>query len=123
MLTPKQEKFCCEYLRSGNASEAYRQSYNCEKMKPASVNRKAFELLKNVNITARIASSYSTAIRNAELTIENHLYELAALRDFAKASGQYSAAIRAEELRGKVAGFYTDRIEMNNKVKMVVLED
>jgi hypothetical protein len=57
------------------------------------------------------------------LTVENHLIRLAELRDQAFATGNYSAAIRAEELRGKVAGFYTDRIEMNNTVKMVVLDD
>jgi len=33
-LTIKQEKFCNLYIELGNASEAYRQSYNCEKMKP-----------------------------------------------------------------------------------------
>ena len=43
-LTIKQEKFCNLYIELGNASEAYRQSYNCEKMKPESVNNKAYEL-------------------------------------------------------------------------------
>ena len=31
-LTPKQEKFCQLYIELGNASEAYRQSYDCSKM-------------------------------------------------------------------------------------------
>lgn len=30
-LTPKQEKFCQLYIELGNASEAYRQSYDCSK--------------------------------------------------------------------------------------------
>ena len=53
-LTPKQEKFCLRYSECGNASEAYRQAYNTAKMKPESVNRKAFELLEDVKITARL---------------------------------------------------------------------
>lgn len=54
-LTPKQEKFCQEYIKTGNASEAYRLSYNASNMKPDSVNRKAKELLDNVKITAMLA--------------------------------------------------------------------
>lgn len=29
-MTPKQDKFCMLYIELGNASEAYRQSYNAE---------------------------------------------------------------------------------------------
>lgn len=53
-LTPKQETFCQEYIKCGNASEAYRKAYNTENMKPESINRKASELLDNVKVTARI---------------------------------------------------------------------
>lgn len=54
MLTPKQEKFCLTYLKTGNASEAYRQSYSAGKMKPETVNRAAFALLENSKIAARV---------------------------------------------------------------------
>lgn len=54
-LRPKQEKFCQEFIKCGNASEAYRQSYNTEKMKTETINRKAKELMDNGKITARIA--------------------------------------------------------------------
>ena len=123
MLTPKQEKFCLTYLETGNASEAYRQVYNTSKMKKTTIGRKAFELLENCKITAKINELKAPAIEKAEFTVENHLNRLAALRDQAFKAGNYAAAIRAEELRGKVAGFYTDRIELNRKVKMVVLDD
>ena len=53
-LTLKQENFCREYIKCGNASEAYRKAYNCQNMKPESINRKASELLDNVKITARV---------------------------------------------------------------------
>ena len=54
-LTPKQEKFCQLYIELGDASEAYRQSYHCSKMKPETINRKATELKNNGTITARIS--------------------------------------------------------------------
>jgi len=123
MLTPKQEKFCLTYLETGNASEAYRQVYNTSKMKKTTIGRKAFELLENGKITAKINELKAPAIEKAEFTVENHLNRLAALRDQAFDAGNYAAAIRAEEFRGKIAGFYTDRIELNIKVKMVVLDD
>ena len=53
-LTPKQETFCQEYIKCGNASQAYRKAYDCENMKPETINVKACELLKNGNITVRI---------------------------------------------------------------------
>ena len=52
-LTIKQENFCNYYIESGNASDAYRRAYSCEKMKDETVNRKAIELLNNGMITAR----------------------------------------------------------------------
>jgi len=54
MLTVKQEAFALAYVEIGNASEAYRHAYNAERMKSVTVNRKAFELLENGKITARL---------------------------------------------------------------------
>jgi hypothetical protein len=45
------------------------------------------------------------------LTIEQHMSELRTLREKAKVSGQISAAIKAEELRGKLRGFYVEQHE------------
>lgn len=54
-LTTKQEKFCITYVTEGcSLSDAYRAAYNCEKMKPESVNRKAAELMANGKVSARI---------------------------------------------------------------------
>lgn len=122
MLTPKQEKFCLTYLETGNASEAYRQVYNTSNMKKTTIGRKAFELLENGKITARINELQAPAIKKAELTVENHLRKLEEMRDSAFEAGNFQAAIRAEELRGKVAGFYTNRIELGTCLKMVVLD-
>lgn len=76
-LTPKQERFCHEYLKTGNASEAYRISYNAKKMKPESVNRKAKELLDNGKIASRVAALARVTAANAGLTIEKTLREVA----------------------------------------------
>ena len=69
-LTPKQEAFCRAYVETGNASEAYRRSYNAENMNPATVNRKAkFEFDKG-KIGARIEELQERAQRKHDVTIE-----------------------------------------------------
>ena len=45
------------------------------------------------------------------------------MRKAAFEAGNYQAAIRAEELKGKVGGFYTDKIELNTKIRMVTIDD
>lgn len=49
-LTPKQEKFCQLYIELGNASEAYRQSYDCSKMASKTINEVAARMLTNCKI-------------------------------------------------------------------------
>jgi phage terminase small subunit len=78
-LTPKQEAFCLRYIETGNATEAYRLSYDAEDMKPASISRKAFELLENVKITAYIAELKARQIKRHDVTIDRVIAEYAKL--------------------------------------------
>lgn len=54
-LTPKQEAFTRAYIETGNASEAYRRSYDAGNMKPETINRNAKALLDNNKIATRLA--------------------------------------------------------------------
>ena len=53
-LTQKQAVFCQAYLRTGNASEAYRQAYNAGKMAEQTIWRKACAMLKKGKVRARV---------------------------------------------------------------------
>ena len=44
-----------------------------------------------------------------EVTFEKHITELAKLRDSSRDKGAWSAAINAEEARGKAAGLYVEQ--------------
>lgn len=112
-LTEKQERFCTAYLETGNASEAYRRAYSAEKMTPATVNRKAKGLMDSSKVAARIAELRAPVVDIARITLERHLEELRQLRDAAAKAADYSAAIRAEVARGKAAGLYVERIDLN----------
>jgi len=122
-LTIKQEKFCHAYIETGNASEAYRQTYNCLKSKPETINRQAKALIDNHKISTRLNELRAPAIEKAKLTVESHLEELQRLKELAVKSKQYSSAIKAEELRGKVAQFYTENLNVNQKLKVLIIDD
>jgi hypothetical protein len=107
LLTPKQEKFCLEYLECGNASKAYRTAYNAAKMKDATVNRKAFELLQGGNVTARIDGLRAESAKIAVLTQAGVISDLIKIKDRAMAqdaSGEFKnpdLAVKALELLGR----------------------
>jgi phage terminase small subunit len=105
-LTIKQEQFCLTYMETGSGAEAYRTAYSAENMKPATIHRRAFDLLENGKVQARLAKLRQPAIEAAGLTLQAHLEELARLRDQAKQEGKLTAAITAEISRGRAAGLY-----------------
>lgn len=114
MLTHKQESFCIAYIETGNASEAYRQSYSAKNMKPETINRNAKKLIDDNKIATRIQELRKPAVEAAQITLEGHLRDLEDLRNKAMEANQYSAAITAEVNRGKVAGLYVERTENVN---------
>lgn len=77
-LTPKQEKFCQLFVELGNASEAYRRSYN-PKTTPNTVHVKACELRKLDHIQKRIneikQSLSDFNLENNAIKIDIDLYE------------------------------------------------
>jgi phage terminase small subunit len=63
-LTPKQERFCYEFVRSGNATDAYRQAYDASRMAPGTIHNRACRLRKESKVGARILELQS---RKAEV--------------------------------------------------------
>ena len=78
-LTLKQEGFCHTYMETGNMSEAYRKNYNCSRMKPETVNRKAKELMDSGKISARIRKLQDELKHVSNIEKERLLYELEAI--------------------------------------------
>ncbi len=65
-LTAKQEAFYRAYLETGNATEAYRRSYDVSGMKPETINRCAHDLFNHPKISARLAERDAELKRRAE---------------------------------------------------------
>ena len=75
-LTPKQEKFCQKFVECGNQSEAYRRAYNCKNMKAETINTKAYELMRNGEITARVQELQSKVEKKNILSAQQLQEEL-----------------------------------------------
>ncbi len=118
-LTAKQEAFIRAYLKCGNASEAYRQAYDCKTMKAETVTRSAHELMQHPNISARVAAYQAKANEKAGITLASHLERLAHLSAVAEDLSQISASVKAEELRAKASGLYVERVEHSGAAEPV----
>lgn len=110
-LSAHREAFAQAVASGKTLSDAYRASYNVKKAKPETVNENASRLMADGKVKARVAELRAPAIERVGMTVEGHLRKLQELRDKAEALEEYPAAIKAEELRGKVAGFYVSKTE------------
>lgn len=103
-LTIKQENFCLAYVETGNASEAYRRSYEVGEMLPASINRLAFELLENIKITSRINELRSTVMERHKITVDDLLAELEEARAMAIKTEKAGPMAQATMGKAKLLG-------------------
>lgn len=70
-LTPKQEKFCQEYIKLGDKTAAFRAAYSCGKMKAESIHVRACRLAVESKISVRIAQLQSEVRKRNDLTIDD----------------------------------------------------
>ena len=124
-LTPKQEAFALAYVETGNASEAYRRSYNAEKMKPETVNRTAKEQLDNPKIAARLAELKAAHVERHEVTVDDLIRELEEARSIAMAGErqQPAAMVAASMGKAKLLGLIVDKADNKNDNRTTVLFD
>ena len=81
-LSEKQERFCLEYMETGNASEAYRRVYKADKMKEEVIWVKASELLANGKVSVRLDELRAPLLEKALITEERVLREVARIAFF-----------------------------------------
>lgn len=121
-LTAKQEKFCHGVVKGLSYSDAYREAYDADNMKPETINRKAKELIDNGNITARLKELRGKIEEELKYSAKESFNKLKELQDKAEFNGNINAAIKAEELKGKLANLYKEK-EQNVNVSVNVMPD
>lgn len=85
-LTPKQEKFIQGVVSGMTYSDAYRAAYNCARMKPETVNNKAYELMQKGEISARVEKARAEAAKNAQWSLDLAVERVRKLNDEALSS-------------------------------------
>lgn len=103
-LTIKQEKFCQLYIELGNASEAYRRAYSCDKMKPETIKVKASKMLDKDNIRITISELQAEHRERHNLTVDDLIDELEEARQAGKEFETASAMVSATMGKAKLLG-------------------
>lgn len=111
-LTPKQEIFCREIAQGSTYSDAYRKAYNCDKMKMATINNSAYKLMLRGEITARIRAIKEKTEEKLVYTALQSFQKLCEIQEQAEKKGDRKSALRAEELKGKLAQLYVDKSDV-----------
>ena len=115
-LTAKQEAFAQGVASGKTLSEAYRDSYDCQNMKDASVWTEASKLMDNPKVIHRV-SALQKATEEKTLHDQARLRRLVLERLYEESANAESdsARIRALELLGKSIAMFTDKLEQETK--------
>lgn len=117
-LTPKQEAFACKYVENGgNASEAYRQSYDAGDMQQDSIHVAASRLLSDAKVALRVAELRKAIEEAHKLTVGDLIKELEEARIAALTAEtvQASAATAATMGKAKLLGLDKQTLELTGK--------
>lgn len=83
-LTTKQEKFILSVVEGMNKTEAYKSVYDTSKMKPNTINKKAYDLFNRPNIQARYEELMQEVKENSIWTLEKAVEDLTWLKEEAR---------------------------------------
>lgn len=114
-LTPKQERFCQKYIETGNASEAYRQSYDAENMSPEAIRVEACRLLQNPNVALMVVELQEKLRERHGVTVDSLTEELDEARALALKIEQPAPAISATMGKAKLHGLIVEKNEHTGK--------
>ena len=118
---PREQKFIDQMVAYCGKKTATQIAIDCGYGIPGARSR-ATELMARADIRDEIDLRLEEIRKKWLVTKDMHYQELGELRDMAKATKNVNAAVRAEELRGKVAGVYIDRSILAS-TKMIRLPD
>lgn len=117
-VTEQQEKFCRVFVETGNASEAYRQSYKSDRKSVNSVAVDASRLLDNPKVNLRIGQLRDVHVKRHNVTVDSLIAELEEARIAALTAEtvQASAATGATMGKAKLLGLDKQLIELSGEI-------
>lgn len=122
-LTAKQERFCeLVALEGMTQADAYRQAYDCSKMKQETIWVRASELMADSKVSGRVESLKAEAakatIKKTARTREQLLEKLDRVFDDAMDGDRkaHSAAVSAIGTQAKLLGFDVQKVELSGTI-------
>lgn len=114
-LTEKQEAFCRAFVETGNASEAYRRSYDAKNMGQNTIAVKASNLLDKDNITVRLQQLREVHQKRHNVTVDSLVAELEEIKNVALSAEtpQSSAAVAAVLGKAKLMGLDKQLVQLS----------
>lgn len=105
-LTPKQEAFALAYVETGNASEAYRRSYEADNMSAEAIQVEASRLRDHPKVALFIESMQEENKARHRLTVDDLLRELeeARMAAYQQEKPQAAAMVAASMGKAKLLG-------------------
>ena len=120
-MSPKQEKFCMEYIATGDSLTAYKAAGYAPGKNQSDTRRRASTLLKPPKIEQRINDLREVALDRMAWSADHVLQRLDDVYQHALSNGDYTNANRSIENVAKHLGMFVDRSEQ--KIKMGSLGD
>lgn len=114
-FTDKMELFCLAYVETGNASEAYRRSYNTANMADKTAQREGYNTLQKPQVQARIEELRNQVMDRHEITVDTLLLELEQARRLALETKKAAAAVTATMGKAKLLGLDKQIVELTGK--------
>jgi len=123
-LTDLQRNYVVNLASGMTQIAAYKAAgYSHENMSDPAIRVNASRLRNSPNIALILDTLAAESLDAARVTMSDHLSELARLRMRAEASGNYGAAVQAEQLRGKAGGLYVEQHREVAEDPLTILEE
>lgn len=120
-LTPQQHAFVEAKLSGKNGTEAYIAAYDAKNMLRTTIQVEASKLAANPKVAQWLSAGRMAGLASScGPTMQEHIAELDRIKEIALKTGNVGAAAQCEQLRGKVMGHYTERVELTQDDPSVV---
>ena len=126
-LTPKQEKFSRLVAEGNTQADAYRGSYSASNMSNEAIWVESSRLMDDPTVALRIESIKAESLQHVKYGIEEHYKELdLGARLALIPTGEHgridlNAYTKAVELKGKLKGLYTSKVEHTGSMKQIIV--
>lgn len=110
-LTANQLAFVRGILDGKSASDSYRMAYDVSNSGKNTIWVEASRLRNHPHVSLWLSRAREAEMGHANITLEQHIQRLDALKQMAIETGNIGAAVQAEQIIGKVKGYHVERFE------------